>query len=169
MCMNSNYYVVDVNSLGQRVIGYDVYESKSKGFIGMSEKQVMDKLKKGERIYGFTLAKENDEDKIVLDSAFNMTNLQVKTGVNNLSWYFDESDGDINLALIVVAVLNENGRKVYETVNARHARVTYSEEKLRMMMELGIPVAGIKQEKNKIVVCEGVEVEGEVEKDKATA
>lgn len=169
MCMNSNYYVVDVNSLGQRVIGYDVYESKSKGFIGMSEKQVMDKLKKGERIYGFALAKENDEDKLVLDSAFNMTNLQVKTGVNNLSWYLEENDSDMNIALIVVAVWNENGRKVYETVNARHARVTYSEEKLRMMMELGIPVAGIKQEKNKIVVCEGVEVEGEAEKDKATA
>lgn len=169
MCMNSNYYVVDVNALGNRIISYDVYESRSKGFIGMSEKQVMDRLKKGERIYGFILVKENDEDVLNLDTAFNLTNLQVKTGVNNLSWFNEESDSDMNMALIVVSVLSENGRKVYETVNARHARVTYSEEKIRMMIELGVPVAGVKLEKNKLVICEGVEVLNEVGKDKVTA
>lgn len=169
MCMNSNYYVVDVNALGNRIISYDVYESRSKGFIGMSEKQVMDRLKKGERIYGFILVEENGEEIIKLDTAFNMMNIQVKTGVSNLSWFIEESDNDINLALIVVAVLSENGKKSYETVNARHARVTYSEEKLRMMIELGIPVAGVKQEKNKIVICEGVEVLNETDKDKITA
>lgn len=169
MCMNSNYYVVDVNALGNRIISYDVYESRSKGFIGMSEKQVMDRLKKGERIYGFILVEENGEEIIKLDTAFNMMNIQVKTGVSNLSWFIEESDNDINLALIVVAVLSENGKKSYETVNARHARVTYSEEKLRMMIELGIPVAGVKQEKNKIVICEGVEVFNETDKDKITA
>lgn len=169
MCMNSNYYVVDVNALGNRIISYDVYESRSKGFIGMSEKQVMDRLKKGERIYGFILVKENDEDVLNLDTAFNLTNLQVKTGVNNLSWFNEENDSDMNMALIVVSVLSENGRKVYETVNARHARVTYSEEKIRMMIELGVPVAGVKLEKNKLVICEGVEVLNEVGKDKVTA
>ena len=89
---------------------------------------------------------------------FNMTNLQLKSGVNNLSWLNENSDCDMNIALVVVSVSVENGKKVYETVNARHARVEYDESKLKMMIELGIPVAGVKLDKNQITVCEGVEV-----------
>ena len=46
-------------------------------------------------------------------------------------------------------------------MNARHARVTYEESKLKMLIELGAMVAGVKLEKNKIVPCEGVEISGE--------
>lgn len=162
-------FLTNGNFLGQRLIGYDCYDSKSKGFVGMSEKQVIDKLKKGERVYGFILSKEDDKDVLVLDSEnFNMINLQVKSGVNTLSWLNEMDASDINTALIVVAVLNENGRRVYETVNARHARVNYDESKLRMLLELGVPVAGIKLVNNKIVVCDGVEdgTAGKVEEPK---
>ena len=154
MCM----YLVNGNYLGQRLIGYDCFDSKSKGFIGMSEKQIIDKLKRNERVYGFALATENEEDKLVLDvDGFNMCNLQLKSGVNNLSWLNDNSDCDMNIALIVVAVFVEDGKRVYETVNARHARVMYDENKLRMLIEIGVPVAGVKTVKNKLVVCDGVE------------
>lgn len=155
MCM----YLTNGNFLGQRLISYDCYDSKTKGFTGLSEKMIIDKLKRGERVYGFVLGKEEDKDTLVLDKdGFNMTNLQLKTGVNNLSWLNDNNDCDMNIALVVVAVKTEKGKKIYETVNARHARVEYDESKLRMMMELGVPVAGIKIEKNKLLVCEGVEV-----------
>ena len=63
----------------------------------------------------------------------------------------------MNIALVVVSVSVESGKKVYETVNARHARVGYDESKLKMMIELGIPVAGVKLDKNRVMVCEGVE------------
>ena len=159
MCM----YLTNGNYLGQRLVGYDCFDSKSKGFIGMSEKQIIDKLKRGERVYGFTLVTENEEDKLVLDvDGFNMMNLQLKSGVNNLSWLNENSDCDMNIALVVVSVKNENGKKSYETVNARHARVEYDESKLKMLMEIGIPVAGVKRDKNKLSVCEGVEVIEEV-------
>ena len=158
MCM----YLTNGNFLGQRCIGYDVYDSKTKGFIGMSEKQIVDKLKRGERVYGFILVTENEEEKLVLDvDGFNMTNLQLKSGVNNLSW-LNDSDCDMNIALIVVAVFVENGKRVYETVNVRHARVTYEESKLKMLIEIGVPVSGVKLEKNKLVLCEGVELFDEV-------
>ncbi len=160
MCM----YLTNGNFLGQRLVGYECYDSKSKGFIGMSEKQILDKLKRGERVYGFVLGKEDDKDVLVLDSnGFNMNNLQLKSGVNNLSWYKD-FDCDMNVALVVVSVFVENGKRIYETVNARHARVEYDESKLRMMIELGVPVAGIKMDKNKLVVCDGVEVIDGIEK-----
>jgi len=157
------FYVCNGNFLGQRLIGYDCYDSKTKGFTGMSEKQIVDKLKRGERVYGFVLGKEEDKETLVLDKdGFNMTNLQLKTGVNNLSW-LNDSDCDMNIALVVVAVKNDKGKRTFETVNARHARVEYEEGKLRMMSELGVPVAGVKVDKNRLIVCEGVEVEEQTE------
>ena len=146
------------------MIGYDMYESKSKGFIGMSEKQIINRLKAGERVYGFVLGSENDKDVLLLDADnFNMTNLQIKSGVNTLSWSDEDSGSDMNIGLIVVSVSGDK-KKVYETVNARHARVEYSEEKIKMLLELNVPVAGVKLEKNKLIICEGVEViENEVQ------
>lgn len=162
MCM----YLVNGNFLGQRLIGYDCYESKSKGFIGVSEKQAVDRLKRGERIYGFCLGKEEEKDVLVLDDeGFNMTNIQLKSGVNNLSWMYENTECDMNIALVVVSVKSEKNKRMYETVNARHARVEYDESKLKMMIELGVPVAGVRLDKNKLVVCEGVGVE--VENDEA--
>lgn len=131
MCM----YLTDGNFLGQRLVGYECFDSKTKGFIGMSEKQIADKLKRGERVYGFVL---DSEENLVLDAeGFNMTNLQLKTGVNNLSWMNDNPDCDMNIALVVVAVKGEKGKRTYETVNARHARVEYDESNWKTNMKIG--------------------------------
>lgn len=165
MCM----YLSNGNFLGQRLIGYDFYDSKSKGFVGMTEKQVISKLKNNEKVYGFVLGEEDGKEVLKLDTeGFNMSNLQLKTGVNSLSWLNEESGSDMNMELIVVAVSGDK-KKVYETVNARHARVEYGEDKLKMMMELGVPVAGVRLEKNKLVVCEGVEGIGNEEEVKEGA
>ena len=163
MCM----YLTNGNYLGQRLVGYECFDSKSKGFIGMSEKQIIDKLKRGERVYGFVLGNVDEKETLMLDvDGFNMTNLQLKSGVNNLSWLNENSDCDMDIALVVVSVSVENGKKVYETVNARHARVEYDESKLKMMIELGIPVAGVRLGKHRITVWEGVD---SVEEVKASA
>ena len=159
MCM----YLSNGNFLGQRLIGYDFYDSKSKGFVGLTEKQVMTKLKNNEKVYGFVLGDEDGKEVLKLDAeGFNMGNLQLKTGVNSLSWMNEDNGSDMNMELIVVAVSGDK-KKVYETVNARHARVEYSEDKLKMMLELNVPVAGVRLEKNKLVVCEGVEIIGSEE------
>lgn len=151
-------YLSNGNFLGQRLIGYDFYDSKSKGFIGMTEKQVMTKLKNNEKVYGFILGEEDGKEVLKLDAeGFNMKNLQLKTGVNKLTWMDEESGSDMNMGLVVVAA-SGGKKKVYETVNARHARVEYSEDKLKMMMELNVPVAGVRLEKNRLAVCDGVEV-----------
>lgn len=156
-------FLTNGNFLGQRLIGYDCFDSKTKGFVGMSEKQIIDKLKRGKKVYGFVLGKEDEKDILVLDvDGFNMTNLQLKSGVNTLSWLHENSDCDMNIALIVVAVNDVKGKRIFETVNARHARVEYEENKLRMLLEIGVPVAGVKLDKNKLTVCEGVEVFNDV-------
>lgn len=154
MCM----YLVDGMYLGNRLIGYEAYDSKSKGFVGMTEKQIMNRLKAGERVFGFVLGSENEKETLELDrDGFNMVNLQIKSGVNTLSWLDEDNGSDMNMALVVVSVSGDK-KKVYETVNARHARAEYSEEKLRMLIELDVPVAGVRLEKNRLAVCEGVEI-----------
>ncbi len=154
MCL----YLTNGNFLGQKLIGWDVYDSKSKGFIGLTQKQIINKLKSGERVYGFILGMEDEKEVLKLDKEnFSMSNLQIRSGVNTLSWMNEEDGSDMNMELVVVAVSGDK-KKVYETVNARHARVDYSEEKIKMLLELGVPVAGVKLEKNKLVVCEGVEI-----------
>ena len=101
MCM----YLVDGMYLGNRLIGYEVYESKSKGMVGMTEKQIMNKLKAGEKVYGFVIGEVDGKEELILDKEnFNMTNLQIKSGVNSLSWYNEDSGTDMNIALIVVSV-----------------------------------------------------------------
>lgn len=153
-------YLTDATYLGQRLIGYEFFDSKSMGFIGFSEKQVIDKINHGDKMYGLRLKKdaESGKDELELDAeGFNMTNLQVKSGVNTLTWLNDTENNDMNIGLIVVSVSGDK-KKVYETVNARHARVSYTEEKLKMLIELGAMVAGVKLEKNKLVACEGVEI-----------
>lgn len=161
MCSN-NMYAVNACALGKRLVGLECYNSKSKNFEGMTEKQVIEKLGRGERIYGFKLETDAEAGKEVLKldaEGFNMTNMQVKSGVNNITWLKENESTDINMGLVVVATYMKKGSKpTYETVNAKHGRVTYSMEKLQMMMELGISVAGVRLEKNKITVCDGVEV-----------
>ena len=165
MCM----YLTNGNFLGQRLIGYEFYDSKSKGFVGMTEKQVITKLKNNEKVYGFILGEEDGKEVLLLDKEnFNMGNLQLKTGVNSLSWMNEDSGSDMNMELIVVAASGDK-KKVYETVNARHARMEYTEDKLKMMLEIGVPVAGVRLEKNKLVACEGVEIIGNEEEVKERA
>ena len=165
MCM----YLTNGNFLGQRLIGYEFYDSKSKGFVGMTEKQVITKLKNNEKVYGFILGEEDGKEVLKLDvEGFNMGNLQLKTGVNSLSWLNEDSGSDMNMELIVVAASGDK-KKVYETVNARHARMEYTEDKLKMMLEIGVPVAGVRLEKNKLVACEGVEIIGNEEEVKEGA
>ena len=165
MCM----YLTNGNFLGQRLIGYEFYDSKSKGFVGMTEKQVITKLKNNEKVYGFILGEEDGKEVLKLDAeGFNMSNLQLKTGVNSLSWMNEDDGSDMNMELIVVAASGDK-KKVYETVNARHARMEYTEDKLKMMLEIGVPVAGVRLEKNKLVACEGVEIIGNEEEVKEGA
>ncbi len=156
MCL----YLMNGNFLGQRLTGYDFYDSRSKGFVGMTEKQIINKLKAGEKVYGFILGEEDGKEVLKLDvEGFNMTNLQIKSGVNSLTWFNEKNGSDMNMELVVVAVaVSGDKKKVYEAVNARHARVQYSEEKIKMLLELGVPVAGLKLDKNKLTVLEGVEI-----------
>ena len=78
MCMR---YMINREDLGKRVTGYMFYDADSKGFTGLTEKQIKDTLNKGERLYGLVL---DGEGNITMDNeGFKTKNYMVRSGINS--------------------------------------------------------------------------------------
>ena len=154
MCMK---YLVNREDLGKRVTGYMFYEADSKSFVGMTEKQIINTLKKGERLYGLIL---DSEGNITMDTeGFKTSNYMVRSGINNLVPAVD-SDMPANMMYVVVGMKKvEGGEDVYEVVNSRYARLEMLEGKVRMLLEFGCIQGGVYLEGKKLKVCEGVRVD----------
>lgn len=151
MCMG-NKYLVNREDLGKRTIGYIVYNDNSKDFSGMTEKQVMESMKSGTPVYGFVLGKEGS---LQLDSAgFHTSNYMVKTGINTLTPAFDH-DGMANIFYVVVGShTDEKSQTLYEVVNSRYGRTEITEQKLKVLLEIGAIQGGVYLDhKNKLVLC----------------
>lgn len=152
MCMG-NKYLVNREDLGKRVIGYMVYNDNSKDFIGMTEKQVKDSIKSGVPVYGFLLAEDGS---LQLDKdGFHTTNYMVKTGINTLTPAFDY-DGMTNIFYIVVdSYKDKKNQTMYEVVNSRYGRTEITEQKLKVLIEIGAIQGGIYlDKKNKLILCD---------------
>jgi len=80
--------MINREDLGKRVTGYMFYDADSKGFTGLTEKQIKDTLNKGERLYGLAL---DNEGNIIMDTeGFKTKNYMVRSGINSLApiaWY----------------------------------------------------------------------------------
>lgn len=152
MCMK---YLVNREDLGKRVTGYIFYDADSKGFSGLTEKQIKETLSKGERLYGLVL---NEDGEITMDkNGFHTTNYMVRSGINNLSPVAD-SDCAANIFYVVVGVRKGAGETVYEVVNSRYARLEMAESKVKMLLEFGCIQGGVYMDNGELVICEGVTV-----------
>lgn len=155
MCMR---YMVNREDLGRRVTGYMFYDADTKGFTGLTEKQIKDTLNKGERLYGLVL---DSEGKIIMDTeGFKTKNYMVRTGINNLEPAVD-TDMPANMMYVVVGMKKvQGGENVYEVVNSRYARLEMLESKIKMLLEFGCIQGGVYMDgKNRLAVCEGVRVD----------
>jgi len=156
MCMK---YLVNREDLGKRVTGYMFYDADTKGFTGLTEKQIKDTLSKGECLYG--LALDDEGDSIIMDSeGFKTRNYMVRSGINSLAPAV-ETDCPANMMYIVVGMKKvQGGENVYEVVNSRYARLEMPESKVKMLLEFGCIQGGVYLDnKNKLVPCEGVRVD----------
>lgn len=153
MCMK---YLVNREDLGKRTTGYMFYDGDSKGFIGMTEKQIKDTMNKGDRLYGLML---DGDGNIAMDAdGWHTNNYMVRSGINSLTPVV-ESDCPANMMYVVVSVRKvENGESVYEVVNSRYARLEMPESKVRMLLEFGCVQGGVYMENGELVLCEGVVV-----------
>ncbi len=156
MCMK---YLVNREDLGKRTVGYVFYDADTKGFTGLTEKQIKDILGKGDKLYGLALDAEGN---IIPDAeGFKTKNYMVRSGINNLAPAV-ESDCAANIFYIVVKVRKlDGGERVYEVVNSRYARLEMPESKIKMLLEFGCIQGGVYMEGDELKVCEGVKVEGE--------
>lgn len=149
-------FLVGREDLGSRVIGYTVYESTSKEFIGMTEKLIVSALKRNEVINGFQLSQDG---KLVLDTeGFFQTNYMIKSGINSYK-AFNETDCPVNTLYTVVKIIKAKGKNAYETISSRHGRITVDEDKLFMLLHIGVISGGARMAKGKIETAKNVEVE----------
>ena len=149
-------YVINRVDLGKRIVGYKVYVSESKEFIGLTEKQVRDTLSKGEQVYGFILGAE---DNLQLDKeGFHTNNIMVETGIDRLR-PLETSGAAVNVFYVVVAVHKGKDGTTYEMVSSRYGRTTITENKLKSLMEVGCISGGVYTDgKGKLAAADGVEV-----------
>ena len=153
MCMK---YLVNREDLGKRTTGYIFFDADSKGFTGLTERQIKDTLGKGERLYGLVLDADGN---ISMDKdGWHTTNYMVRSGINNLVPVM-ESDCPANMMYVVVGMRKvEGGENVYEVVNSRYARLEMPEGKVKMLCEFGAIQGGVYMDGEDLRVCDGVVV-----------
>lgn len=137
--------------LGTRLIGYEFYDTQTKGFEGMSESQIKRAIVRGENIRGFVIGADG---KLELDyENMRYSNLQMKSGVNSISWYKDHTGKfGANTAVIVIGKRKAFGKNMYEVVAANHARMEFDENKLLTLIEFA-DVYGVVVENGQIKLC----------------
>jgi len=149
--------MVNREDLGNRVVGQICYNSDTKEFIGLTNKQVKDVLGKGDKIYGFIL---DSEGEIVLDeNGWKISNYMVRSGINTLRPANELDESIVNVMYVVVGVKRvKGGEDVYEVINSKYARVEMPESKVRLLLELKAIQGGVYMDGKKLAVCDGVEV-----------
>ena len=151
-------YLVNEEMLGKRTTGYMVFNSGSKDFVGVTEKQIKDCLTAGEKVYGFIL---DESGNLAMDKdGWKTNNYMVRSGINTLRAVNDLDGSIVNIMYVVVGVKRvKGGDSVYEVINSRYGRVEMPESKVKILLELGAVQGGVYLDgKGKVVVCEGVEV-----------
>lgn len=148
-------YLVTREDLGSRVIGYTLYDSHTKEFVGMTEKAIIVALKNKEAIYGFVV----EQDKLVLDTKhFYQNNLLAHSGMAT----YKPIMGDclVNNFYTVVKTMKKNQDTLYEVVTSRHGRFELTEEQLILHLKMGLVQGGAwLDEKGAVQIAEGVCVE----------
>lgn len=144
-------FLVNRQDLGNRIMGYIVYDSISKEFNGYTEKQIASMLKGEIPVMGFVLS---EDDTLQLDGeGFKTKNYMVRTGINGIK-PMSENDALSTMFYVVVGTAVENGKSVYEVVNSKYARYTINESKLKSLLEFGAVQGGAYlDEKGKLSIC----------------
>lgn len=149
--------VVNRVDLGNRITGYELFSFEEKQFIGKTERQIKDCLKSGTVVKGFKLG---SSDELVIDNEF-VSNLMIKTGIGTLTP--SNEDSIVNLMYTVVG---RSGNE-FEVITSRFWHGTMTEDKIKMLYEMGA-VNGIRiDSKGKVQLVETKSFDEPKEPDKA--
>ena len=148
--------VIFEEKLGKRREGWCVYLNKSQDFTWYSDKQIKSKIAAGERINGVTV---NEAGEVVMDESFT-TGLLAKTGLATFTPIKEDEDSGVSKYFAVTRVIK--GGKAgdqYELVSNRFKLEVVDGDRLKALLSL-ISVGGARMdERNRVVIHDGVMVE----------
>lgn len=141
-------------SLGNRILGVEVYSLPKGEVLEFTHSQLKNIIKQGkDQVYGLKL---NEENELVFDDAFYVRAMMNKSHINSLQPISldDEETCMVNLFYIVIGTHEENGVTMYDVISSRYERNSFTAEKVKTLIDLHIISAGAKlNEKGEIVVA----------------
>lgn len=138
--------------LGTRAICYEAYSLPKGEVVELTEKQIKDALKgiTTDEVYGLALTESGD---LILDTEnFFTTNMMKKVHTNTLIPMV-EDDCLANLFYIVIGTHKEKGNTMFDVISSRYERTSFTEEKVKTLLDMHIISAGAKMQGDKVVVA----------------
>ena len=138
--------------LGARPICYEAYSLPKGEVVELTEKQIKDALKglTTDEVYGLALSETGN---LILDTEkFFTTNMMKKIHTNTLVPMV-EDDCLANLFYIVIGTHKEKGNTMYDVISSRYERTSFTEEKVKTLLDMHIISAGAKMQGDKVIVA----------------
>lgn len=138
--------------LGARPICYEAYSLPKGEVVELTEKQIKDTLKglTTDEVYGLKLSEAGE---LELDTEnFFTTNMMKKVHTNTLIPMV-EDDCLANLFYIVIGTHKDKANTMYDVISSRYERTSFTEEKVRTLLDMHIISAGAKMQGDKIIVA----------------
>lgn len=138
--------------LGARPICYEAYSLPKGEVVELTEKQIKDTLKglTKDEVYGLRLSEAGE---LELDTdGFFTTNMMKKIHTNTLVPMV-EDDCLANLFYIVIGTHKDKANTMYDVISSRYERTSFTEEKVRTLLDMHIISAGAKVQGDKIIVA----------------
>lgn len=153
--MCTSLLVINKLFLGNRELGYELYDMSKGEAVEMTAGQIRQAIKGGRKILGVKISEENE---IITDrEKYYMQNLMKKVHINKLEPLYDSETNIANVFYYVTGTSTEGNSRVYHVVNSRFGRETITGEKLKALYEIGVIAGGVKIEEDKILVSECIE------------
>ena len=130
--------------LGTRAICYEAYSLPKGEVVELTEKQIKDALKgiTTDEVYGLELSEAGE---LVMDKKnFFTTNTLIP---------MVEEDCLANLFYLVIGTHKEKGNTMYDVISSRYERTSFTEEKVKTLLDMHIISAGAKLENGAVMVA----------------
>lgn len=136
-------YITNELVLGQRPLGWEAWVIPKGEVQEFTSKQIKDIIKQGnEEVYGLAVNKTTGELEADTEG-FYVTNYMVKSHINSLVPKNPE-DCLANLFYIVVGTHKEKNNILYDVISSRYERTSFTEDKVKTLLEMGIISAGVR-------------------------
>lgn len=145
-------YITNELTLGQRPFGWEAWVLPKGEVQEFTSKQIKDIIKQGnEEVYGLVVNKTTGELEADTEG-FYVTNYMIKSHINSLVPKNPE-DCLANLFYIVLGTHKEKNNILYDVVSSRYERTSFTEDKVKTLLEMGIISAGVRLAGDRIEVA----------------